>query len=492
MATYNLQNIDKPTLDGLLSSDGISRHTEVVNYLSSVGLFPPPSPPSTIVLESQTDNANGPSIPLDPTAQFLIVTSNDIAVNTDAALKGIVDTAGSSYLFVRGNNNAVVSATDGNNHLYIDSGSGNIDAIYGAGNDWLDARGSTGANTLDGGAGNDTLWAGSGATTMIGGGGDDLMSFVAGSGTGTATSGSTVGHFNVLGDANSVSNTLYGGAGADSLFATGTGSDSLLSGSASGGSNYLEGHGTGLAHNTLHAGAGNDLLYSYSTNGDDLIGGTGNASLSAMAGSGSGHLTSGSASGGFNVLGDNNSVTNTLQGSAGNDSLYATGSGSDTLISGTGSNLLDASGSTGAGNYLQSVGGGINTLWAGSGTDTLDGSTNTNTTIFYSHAGADASMAGGASTDAFQVSNDTIGGAGTNIHTVNIDVGSGSPEDYVGFQNRASTDIATNSGPVDLGGGKTGVALTFTDGQTVNVEAATGSGAHVELIFTDTTIKPTF
>jgi Ca2+-binding RTX toxin-like protein len=72
----------------------------------------------------------------------------------------------------------IVHGGDGNDR--IDYGTG-ADTVYGgAGDDQIDdAPGeivSTDANYLDGGAGNDTIWAGGGDDTLIGGTGDDTLS----------------------------------------------------------------------------------------------------------------------------------------------------------------------------------------------------------------------------------------------------------------------------------------------------------------------------
>jgi Ca2+-binding RTX toxin-like protein len=505
-------------LDPVLDSYNVSADDKFINYLLNVDNLTNPIPTEVVNDPGNPIAVGGGfpySIPLDPTAELLLVSSNDVAVYTDnSALKGIVDTSQTgSNLFIRGGANSanvVVAATDGNDAIYLQDG-GNDVVYLGSGPDEsskltmgsgvIDARGSTGNDSLFAGSGNSDLWAGAGHDTLFGGTGVDFLSAGPGSGSGELISGSSslvAGSFNILGDDSSTNHTLQGSSGADGLYNTGSGNDQLLSGSVAGGPvNLLNGtpfSGTliddrGSGNDFLQGGAGNDILYERGTGHDTLQGGTGGNSLNALAGSGSGELLSGSLAGGFNVLGDASGNDHTLMGAAGADSLYAAGAGNDLLIGGTGAQLLDAQNSFGN-DSLQANGSESNTLYAGSGDDTLDGSGNSGNSDFFSHAFANSTMMGGSGDDAFQVSNvDPLGGPGTNPTTVDITLGSTSAQDWVGFQDREFSDGTLTSATA---AGVTTYTMTFNDGQTVDISGTQGSGTNVQLIFDDQTIDKTF
>lgn len=164
---------------------------------------------------------------------------------------------------------------------------------------------NTGADYLDGGAGNDLLDGGDGADTMIGGLGDDTFYVdnamdrvveAAGEGTDTVYAAATFG----LGSGvqvetlqttdaaaataislagNEFTQTIYGNAGANTLSAGSGGNDNLLglggndSLSGNGAANYLQG---GAGKDGLAGGGGNDIFYfttalDASTNVDTIV-----------------------------------------------------------------------------------------------------------------------------------------------------------------------------------------------------------------------------
>ncbi len=257
----------------------------------------------------------------------------------------------------------------------------------GAGNNLLDACLFSGAVTLDGGAGNDTLLGGGGNDLLLGGAGNDSLSGSAGNDTLNGGDGDDV---------------LTGGAGNDSVDG-GLGTDRLVE---AGDVNFklTKTSLTGLGTDTLNwieaasltGGAGNNLLDASQFTGPvTLDGGAGNDTL--LGGAGDDVLTGG--------LGDD-----VLNGGAGTDRVVEagdvnfkltnaslTGLGNDTLIGveqaaltgGAGNNLIDASlfsGSVtldggagndtligGAGNDLLLGGTGDDSLVGGAGNDTLDG-----------------------------------------------------------------------------------------------------------------------
>jgi Ca2+-binding RTX toxin-like protein len=170
----------------------------------------------------------------------------------------------------------------------------------------LNAAASTGAVTLDGAAGNDSIAGGTLGDSLVGGDGDDT--FTGGLGNDTVDGG--VGTDRLIESANvnfTLTNTSLVGVGTDTLVSIeqarltgGTGNNTLNTTSFSG-------------PVTLDGGGGND----------SLVGGTGNDSLFG---------------------GDGN---DTLSGGDGDDTLDD-GSGNDTLTGGLGADLWTFRGTTGA------------------------------------------------------------------------------------------------------------------------------------------------
>lgn len=264
----------------------------------------------------------------------------------------------------------------------------------GNGNNILDARGYTSAAvTLDGGAGNDSLFGTAFADSLVGGTGNDTL------------------------DGADGNDTLAGGAGSDSLIG-GLGNDRLLGQEDS--NDKLIG---GAGNDTLDGGTGEDLLIesvsgtslltntSLTGNGTDVVAAIEQASLTGSAGADTIDAS------GLTVA----TAVVTLDGGAGNDSLRGTGGndlifggdGNDTLRGGAGNDTLDGGiGNDGlsgaAGNDFLNAGDGNDTGFGGSGNDTLLGSNGDD--ILYGgagvdsirgHAGADK-LAGGSGTGAQQ------------------------------------------------------------------------------------------
>ncbi|CAO3409230.1 calcium-binding protein [Azospirillum largimobile] len=235
---------------------------------------------------------------------------------------------------------------------------GGNDAVTG---DWR-------AETLDGGAGNDTLGSGGGGGTLLGGAGDDLLSgdwgedtLRGGSGADTLRGGSQSdrlfgGSGADLLDGGSEDDTLDGGTGNDSLFG-GSGADLLLGGM---GNDLLDG---GTDANRLYGGSGNDTLLGGDV-GDTLDGGSGNDLI--LGGIGADSIRGGA--------GDDR-----IDGGENDDSIEG-GSGDDTIVGGGGRDVVTA----GDGNDLVTDGDGV---WSddrfdgGAGDDTLDGGLGSDTLI---------------------------------------------------------------------------------------------------------------
>ncbi|MBR9973242.1 cadherin-like domain-containing protein [Magnetospirillum sulfuroxidans] len=130
-----------------------------------------------------------------------------------------------SDTFIGGDGNDTLQMTDGNDFIHISNVSSVERINAGAGNDVIDMNYSDGGAynsfTLDGGSGNDTVFANNGDDYLMGGSGNDYMSGNAGAdyldgGTGNDTMYGGSGN-----------DTLVGGAGDDKMFG-GDGSDTFL------------------------------------------------------------------------------------------------------------------------------------------------------------------------------------------------------------------------------------------------------------------------
>ena len=288
--------------------------------------------------------------------------------------------------------NEVVGVTTGADS--IDGGLGN-DVIYAdAGDDSI--LGGSGNDTIDGGDGNDTIDGGTGVDSMSGGLGNDTYVLsqigdvaIEGSGVGsgddtvlasiTATLSANIerltqtGASNINGTGNALDNFMIGNTGNNALFG-GDGNDSIDGGA---GLDTLDG-GTGA--DTMNGGADNDT-YFVDAAGD---------SVNELAGEGTDTVNSSIdytltadvenlvLTGADTIDGAGNILNNTLTGNAqanllfgddGNDSLVG-GGGDDTLQGGVGNDTMKG----GAGNdlYLVIESGDVVTELSGEGTDTVN------------------------------------------------------------------------------------------------------------------------
>jgi Ca2+-binding RTX toxin-like protein len=234
-----------------------------------------------------------------------------------------------------------------------------------------------GYDTLDGGLGNDRLFAAAfGKSSIRGGAGNDTIT--GGGASDTVFAGA--GNDSILG--NDGDDALFGEDGHDTILG-GWGRDSLSGGN---GNDSLNG---GTGHDTLFGSAGNDALFGYGGN-DSLDGGTGNDWLD-------GGLDHDTINGGGGV--------DTFLGGAGNDRMTG-GIHRDWMDGGTGNDRLDGAGNNdtlvgGAGNDTLIGGSGADWLAGDAGNDSLDGGTGRDT------------MAGAAGTDTLRASqaDETLSGA---------------------------------------------------------------------------------
>ncbi|MGL4396132.1 MAG: calcium-binding protein [Hyphomicrobium sp.] len=232
--------------------------------------------------------------------------------------------------------------------LIGDTGANFIEGL--AGNDVL-GGGIGGADVLDGGSGNDTLFSDTGGQTFIGGTGNDTVTYE------LATLGLTaslVGNFgpvvisgDALGDTYDSIENLTGTTQGDILI--GDTADNILIGL--GGDDFL---GGGNGADTLQGGDNDDTL-SGDAGGDILNGGDGNdtatyefATDRVIASLGIIPFLPGSAIFG-DAIGDTYSSIEILRGSGFNDDLYGNdsantlqgGDGGDGLIGGLGADTID-------------------------------------------------------------------------------------------------------------------------------------------------------
>jgi VCBS repeat-containing protein len=239
-------------------------------------------------------------------------------------------------------------------------GTASHDTLFGgAGNDLINDEsgddvvfGDFGNDSLHGGAGNDLLDGGQGADLIYGGAGNDTLD----------------GGGNPDGEID----TIFGGAGDDSILPGAGGADLLYGGD---GRDTLSG---GLDADALHGDAGDDVLYADQATGgtslegaDSLYGGDGNDTLILNANA---NLRGGLALGG--------NGNDTAFGSAQGDVIDG-GQGADLIYGGAGNDTLDGGGNPdgesdtifgGAGDDSILPGaGGADLLYGGDGRDTLSG-----------------------------------------------------------------------------------------------------------------------
>jgi len=186
-----------------------------------------------------------------------------------------------------------VLGNDGHDRMTVTESNERIEMRGGRGEDTL--TGSNGAETLSGGRGDDIIIGNQGVDWLLGGRGDDSLS--GGTGNSDRLFG---GQGDDTLDGGTGNNTIKGGAGDDSIFAS-NGRDEMHGGKDD---DTLKG---GQGVDTLRGGAGDDSLVGGASNSDRLFGGKGDDTLDGGQGS------------------------NRLDGGLGNDSLTAS-TGADDFI----------------------------------------------------------------------------------------------------------------------------------------------------------------
>ena len=256
-------------------------------------------------------------------------------------------------LITTGNGDDWVDGGDGADSIFL---GGNINTAFGgAGDDFVTTALSAGASTIDGGAGNDTLY-GAGADDSISGGADNDELY--GEDGNDTLEGGT-------GD-----DTLEGGAGDDRL-QNGSGNDTARGGD--GDDNLLGGFGNDL----LEGGDGSDTFtLDQLSDSDTIVGGEGGTDQDVLDFSfstlGVDVTYTGADDGTYSIPGSAGTGSfDEIEGVTGsnlNDTISA-GSGDDTINGLDGNDVLDG----GAGNDTVGGGAGEDTLTGGAGDDILTG-----------------------------------------------------------------------------------------------------------------------
>src|SRR5262245_4432670 len=236
-----------------------------------------------------------------------------------------------------------------------------------AGNDTLDHFGDAGPGTLIGLAGDDCIFTGSGAWTVTGDSGSDSI-FLRTGNTGSITGGTEndcIVSTNAVGAL-----TIFGNAGSDIIvFAAASGNLTVVGGDDS--SDGLDVIFTGSGRDLIFGNGGNDIINS-GTGGDTVVGGFGDDVVNGVS--------------------PGNDLT---FGNEGND-VIAQGTGSDTSVGGLGNdqiiNAVMAFGNEGANSIYNrflttatTIVGGVDSA---DGADSLVGST-TGADLMFGNGGAD-------------------------------------------------------------------------------------------------------
>ena len=243
-----------------------------------------------------------------------------------------------------GSDVAMTISADIGSKVVVTSGIGADKITVGSG-------GSTEANSVTSGKGNDTIISGSANDTINSGEGDDSITSNAGNDNITTGAGADYVDAGIGNDTIAISgegaNTVKGGEGNDSVTGGGDDADHLDMGA---GNDQAAG---GAGNDTIIGGAGNDSSLAGGAGDDSVTGGTGNDTLTG--GTGADYLDGGDGN-------DN------ISDGTGNDTVLG-GDGIDTITISSGSDSVDA----GAGNDVLTITGlsSADTISGGAGTDSM-------------------------------------------------------------------------------------------------------------------------
>ncbi len=279
----------------------------------------------------------------------------------------------------------------------------------------LSVTGSSGANAITTGSGNDTIDGGGGADVIAAGLGNDSVwyygsetSIDGGGGTNTLVLHAAVtvnlGNSDVTsGDSVNVSNFSNIDASALSAAVSLTGSSSANSITGGSGNDTIDGMG---GADVIIAGGGNDTVTYHGTE-TSIDGGLGNDTLVLAASGGTTAVNFGVSAGTDQTTGDSVGVTNFehLDASAISSSLTVTGSSAaNTITTGSGNDVIDG-------------GGGADVIDAGNGNDTV------------AYYGSEVSIDGGGGTNTLNLH------SAVTVNLGNSDQTSGDSTNVTNFQN---------------------------------------------------------
>ncbi|MCA0404937.1 MAG: hypothetical protein LCH39_02135 [Proteobacteria bacterium] len=338
--------------------------------------------------------------------------------------------AGTNTLIMHGVTNVNLASADQTSGDAVNvTGFVNVDATALGSTQGLVMTGDSAANSLLGGAGDDTIDGGGGADILSGGAGDDIMAYRGGEvsiagGTGAntlllrtvasvdlaladQTSGDGV---NVTGFANIDASVLTTAQAVTLLGSTGA---NIITGGA--GNDTIDARG---GADIVNAGAGNDSVTFHGSE-ISLDGGAGTNTLVLGARGGITHVDFATAPGGDQTTGDAVNVANFQN--------------LDASILGAGENLIvNASGSAntltlGAGDDVVQGGGGADVVNAGAGNDSVD------------YWGSEVSLSGGTGTNTL-----VMRGTGT-VNLANADQTTGDAVIVNGFANVDASALASGA-----------------------------------------------
>ena len=367
--------------------------------------------------------------------------------STFATING---TAGDDTLY--GTDSAdTINGLDGNDKIVAKAG---IDTVNGGnGNDNI--SGQDGADILNGDAGDDRIYGGNGADTINGGIGSDRLYGQEGVDT-------------IRGGDND--DFIWGGTEGDFIY--GENGNDRLSGEA--GNDYIEG---GLGADQIFGGAGNDTIYG----GDDddrIIGNDGNDTLNGDAGDDNidGQYGNDTINGGTgNDTLDGEQGDDIINGDDGNDTIMG-GLGADTINGGAGDDIIHGGGISSYDQYVFREGSsyGRSGMWYSEATNSFYAFIDTSVTWNAARSAANSATLGGANgylvNITSQVENDFIYNMSLNFGVDNS-IGASGNRVWLG-----ATDVVTDQEWFWVDGHETGIQ--FSQGSTAleNSYIAWGSG----------------
>ncbi len=342
--------------------------------------------------------------------------------------------------------------------------------------------GSSAANAITTGSGNDTVDGGGGADVISAGGGNDTVSYYnsevsidGGTGNNTlllrAAATVNLGSLDqTTGDAASVANFQNVDASTLSTAVSITGSSGANTITGGSGGDTIDGAG---GADVIAAGGGNDTVI-YQGSEVSIDGGTGSDTL-VLAGSGG--ITAVSfavAAGTDQTTGDSVTITNfeNLDGSVVTTALTVTGSSSANAIT------------TGSGNDIIDGGGGVDVINAGAGDDTVsyyntevsvDGGIGTNTLMMRAAATVNLANSDQTTGDATNVSSFQNVDASALTAAVSI-TGTSGTNIITGGSGNDTIDGAGGADVIVAGGGNDAVSYYGTE---VSIDGATGTNTLV-------------